>query len=215
MSKEAVIGLGILAAVASGCGSSEKGIKIVSEQFESTGAASLMSGMGLVQRSAAAVDMTHFSLCVSRIRLINEDGESEVGDSTANSDGHEHEHEESDEIRFEPGLIDLSSGEEKEWDTVELPTGFKLEKLRVKVKKDKDLCGDVDYSVKFNDVEHTEAIEFKWEFDPAIELDDTTEKLTLSFGEVVSAIRTAIESDPTSNALKAAIEEVSGSGKAE
>jgi hypothetical protein len=139
--------------------------------------------------------VSDFKVCVSRIRLIGEDGNDvkPVDDDTKADDSSSSSSSPSssaNEIRFSPGLIDLSSGKAVDWGKAEIPTGFKIAGLRIKVHKDKDLCG-VDYSLKFNELTTPQDVEFKWKFDPAVEFTGTTEKLEVSLAEVITSLGTA------------------------
>jgi hypothetical protein len=141
--------------------------------------------------------VTHFSFCLERVRLYDDSG---------NTHG---EDEGKDYVEFKPGLIDVSDGLEKEWGSVPVPTGFRLKSLRAKVHQDRDLCG-VDHSVKFNDLTTQQDLEFKFDFDPAVELaKDDVLKLTLN--QVIADLRTAASGGGISS-LKDRIEAVTGTG---
>ena len=145
----------------------------------------------------ALPEVSEFKICVASIKLVGPEGKAHIEQegNVQSGDDNDDAVESSDdraEIKFSPGLIDLSAGKEVSWGSLKIPTGFSLSKLKIKVKKDKEKCG-VDYSVRFNGQEANEDIEFKWKFNPAVAIDANTSQLTLSFASVVSALRAAAE----------------------
>lgn len=150
----------------------------------------------IVAAVSPTTTVTDFKICVRKVKLENEDGKTEQKDDQ-------------DEIEFKPGLIDLTAGTAKSWGTMNVPVGFKLKKIKIKVKKDKDLCG-VDYSIKFNSATTDQDVEFKWKFEPAIDL-DAGNKLSLALATVVSALRQAGDAG-TLSSLKDHVENTEGSG---
>ena len=150
-----------------------------------------------------SIEVDDFKVCVKRIRMQDEDGETVKSDDDDKNDG--------DDIRFEPGLIDVTNGLPAEWGKVEIPTGFKLSRMQIKVKKDEALCG-VNYSVKFNAETTPQDIEFKFRFDPAIDVSDGS-TLNISMAQVVEELR--LRADNTVGhigSMKERIEAVEGSG---
>ncbi|MBI4924925.1 MAG: hypothetical protein HY843_03290 [Bdellovibrio sp.] len=135
-----------------------------------------------------ATSVNEFKFCVKRIKLEDEDGNAKKKDGETGDDGEK----DPEDIRFAPGLIDLSAGVVKDWGTVNIPIGFKLKKIKIKVKKDKTLCG-VNYSVRFNTQEASEDIEFKWKFSPALDLTNAVSALKLSFSTIMSTLRAAAD----------------------
>ncbi|MBI3534146.1 MAG: hypothetical protein HY072_01490 [Deltaproteobacteria bacterium] len=135
-----------------------------------------------------ATSVTEFKFCVKRIKLEDEDGNAKKKDGETGDDGEK----DPEDIRFSPGLIDLSAGIVQDWGTVNIPIGFKLKKIKIKVKQDKTLCG-VNYSVKFNTQEANEDIEFKWKFNPALDLTNAVSALKLSFSTIISTLKAAAD----------------------
>lgn len=131
--------------------------------------------------SPSISSITEFKVCIKKVKLENEDGEAERGES------------EEDEIEFKPGLVDLSnvtSAEATIGSLENAPVGFKISKIKIKVRKDSSLCGQ-NYSIKINNgtaYETDDEIEFKWKFNPPVELagGDT---LQLAFNEFVTALQ--------------------------
>lgn len=209
----------LLTAVLIGCGkkSGTGDVTISSDTFATSGNA-IVSAHALVSPTAFAVldlsrsysvapstTVTDFKICVKRIKLEGDD------DQPRKKEGEKGDNGESDpdDIKFAPGLIDVGSGGEKTWGTVNLPTGFKLKKIKIKVKKDKDLCG-VDYSVKFNSATTDQDVEFKWKFEPPIDLDAGV--ISLRLNEVIAALRQAGD-DGTLASLKTHCESIESSGR--
>lgn len=136
------------------------------------------------QRSArmAMEGVDEFKFCVARIRLESTE------DKSADSE------DESNYTQFTPGLIDMTSGEAQDWDKLELPSKAKVARIKIKVKKDESLCG-VPFSLLFNGLSTPRDIEFRWTFDPPIDVDGTTKALRLSFQEIVDSLRDSAMSD--------------------
>lgn len=171
----------VLAALTTGCARKTGDVTVQSSAFSTSGAALLgRSGAPFPLKGTMAVNptttVTDFKICVRKVKLENEDDEVEKMDDQ-------------DEIEFKPGLIDLTSGAAKSWGTMNVPVGFKLKKIKIKVKKDQELCG-VDYSIKFNSATTDQDVEFKWKFEPPVEL-DAGNKLSLALATVVATLRQA------------------------
>ena len=175
-----------------GCGGKSTDVAVASDAFNKSGStvpASLVS--------TPATSVIDFKICVKEIELEDDTGRSR-------------KRENQNEIEFNPGLIDLSSGTGQPWGTLKIPPGFNLSRIKVKVKKDQKLCG-VDYSVKFNEQSTPEDIEFKWRFKPAIRVSQG-DTLSMSLAEVVAALRTAGD-EGTLASLKQHIERSEDIGK--
>lgn len=187
--------LGVLFLTA--CGK-EAALKISSPSFATTGATALLGFL-----ATHSTQVTEFKFCVKRVKLQGED------DSPIRKDGEKGENGEDnpDDIRFAPGLIDISDGKARDWGTLEIPTAFKLKRIQIKVRKDKELCG-VNYSVKFNDTIASENFEIKWRFNPPIDLASNIEVLELSFKNLVASLRQAADDGRLNNQLKERIEEI-------
>ncbi|MCM2323376.1 MAG: hypothetical protein NDJ90_08955 [Oligoflexia bacterium] len=210
--KSVILALSLLVMMtaASGCGSSTE-VMISSKAVSFTdatgrvGADALSVGFTLGDGpSIALVDATDFKLCVRRIKLFDEDGKAVKKDDETGLNGEK----DPDDISFAPGLINIQNGVAQDWGVANVPAGFQLTKMTVKVHRDEGLCG-VPYSVKFNDVTQTEDVEFKFRFSPAIDLDDDTGAIALSLDAVVSALRNAASLGE--NNMKSYIEGVEGS----
>lgn len=150
----------------------------------------------------AAVAVTEFKFCVKRLRL-----------KTAEDVAIDKEDDDLEgEIDFAPGLIDVSDGLAKDWGTVTLPTGQSVERLEIVVQKD-DECVEngesVEYSVRFNEFESEDGVEFKWRFATPLTLSSLAGVIRLSLDAVVTALKSAAESGGIDD-LKEAIEEVEG-----
>lgn len=206
-----ILGSIAIATIAVGCGKGSADIAITSPAVSFTGATALNSGLSSTFLSgggftSAAVSATDFSFCVKRVRLEGEDDEPVLSDDEDSNVAEDHGY-----IQFTPGLITVSDNAAVNWGTVSLPVDFKLKRIKIKVQKSPANCSGANYSVKFNGVESTEDIEFRWRFEPALDLDGATSALDLSLSGVVSALRNAGTIDATH--IKQAIEGVEGSGE--
>lgn len=170
-----------LALVSSGCGQGVTGeVKVQSE--------SLSIPQSAVSAAEAETQATEFKICVRRIRLERDDDESatskESGTDEADEDGY---------VEFSPGLIDLTDGKSKDWGEIRVPVGFKLKRIKIKVQKHEQLCG-VDYSLKYGAATTNRDLEFRWRFNPEVELKDgSTVKLELE--KAIAAIRAAAQAN--------------------
>lgn len=196
-----------LSVVMLGCGKSSSGpngATVQSAAFSPTGASALGTFF-------ATTTVTTFKICVKRIELDGDDDkpvkkEGEVGDNgEANPD----------DIKFAPGLIDLSDGTAKSWGNVTIPAGFNLKRIKVKIKKDKALCG-TEYSVKFNEFEDPRDVEFRFRFNPSVPISSTSPVLTLSFKTVVDALKAAADAGTLAGSkIKEAVEVDAAEGAAQ
>lgn len=192
-------GLALLSACSSG-----RQVTIASSAFNTTGS----TGTEDSARAAAPADVTDFKFCVTRVRIDNDDDSARLAAQADESsdDNSDSSDDDSQDVRFAPGLIDATNGEAKEWGKITIPEGYKVKGIRVKVHRDTQLCG-VDYSVKFNDATTPQDVEFKWSFNPPLEIDGATQQLELSLKEVVAHLREAASSGSLAS-LKDRIEEV-------
>jgi len=184
----AIITLRALLVLIVGCaerGTLGQGAYIYSSAFN---LGSTASDSGLVNQIRQVTDAVNdFKLCVRSIRFESED------DVLIETDG-------LDDIRFSPGLIDVSDGLEKKWTRLDLPTGFALKRIRIKLDDDKDLCG-VDYSLSFNGVSTDEEVEFRWMFSPPMIVTEDSPGIQLPLDTIVEAFLVALsnqELDPDS-----------------
>jgi hypothetical protein len=133
-----------------------------------------------------------FKLCVRSIKFEAEDGELQ-------------EKEGSSEITFRVGLLDLTQNDVQQivWGKLdEIPTGYKLKKIKIKIHKDEALCG-TNYSVKYDTYEFDKDIEFTFKFTTAMDLEDGS-KVKLKLAQLVSTIATNAPSG--AEATKTAVE---------
>ncbi len=160
-----------------GCGSNQ-----------STGAITIRSApvstQALASTATAAASATDFKVCVRRIRLENDSDEPETNDQDAGAD-------ESGYVEFSPGLLDLTDGQSKDWGQARVPVGFKLRRIKIKVQKHEQLCG-VDYSLKYGTATANRDLEFRWRFNPEVELKDGS-TVTLALEQALAAIRAAAQ----------------------
>ncbi len=211
-----IFGLSILATA---CGKQQTAdVSISSAPVSFTGATSLMSvdpvsnALSFVGApSASVVSATDFSFCVKRVKLEGEDGQPVKKDGETGESGEK----DADDISFTPGLITITDNTTVDWGKMNIPVNFKLKKIKIKVKKAPSLCNGATYSVKFNGFETPEDIEFKWKFEPALELDSATGALQLSLASVVNALRTALTDSASFNGadLKSHIEAIEESAE--
>lgn len=202
-------------------------VTIQSGSILSTAQAFLNRG---ITNSEQLEELSVFKICVKRIKLEDEDGntilkdpaaadtlgvqksgEDKEGKSEAEKE-QEVQDEKIGEMVFSPGLIDLTDSQTKSWGEIQLPVGFRLKKLIIIVKKDEKKCG-VDYSLNYNGYKSEQDVEFKWKFEPAIDLEAATESLQLSFNSVVARLKEAVQSGSIEK-LKERVEEVEGSATA-
>lgn len=146
--------------------------------------------------------VTEFKFCIKEVRLENDDDVAIVGTSGAA------------DVRFTPGLIDVTSGNANKWGDVFLPVGFTLKRIKIKMAKDESGPCGVDYSVRFNGVESDEQIEFEWRFSPSISFTEDTPGITLSLQDFVNALITANDASTLdSDSLKTTIEAIEESAE--
>lgn len=146
--------------------------------------------------------VSEFKFCVKRVRLETETDDTVGGDSNG-------------EIDIDVGLVDASSGNEVTWGTTDLPTDFTLKRAKVKMSKDSDLCPG-DYSVRFNGVETDEEVEFEFNFEPAVRVDEASSQITFALQLFVDSL---LEADDASNltpeTLKQRVEQVEAAAEVE
>jgi hypothetical protein len=176
----------VLVLAAAGC-ARKREVEVKSTAFPVSGSTDIAT----FEEPTSTVD--DFRFCVSRIRLEEEGGGSK-------------------EMDLAPGLINVSEGEPVDWGTIEVPEGFEIDRVRVKVHKDKRLCG-VDYSVKFNEATSPQDVEFRFRLDPPLTTTEGVSSLELSLKEVVAKLRQAADSGSLAS-LKDRVEEVEGSVQA-
>lgn len=174
-----------------GCG--QQGLKISNSAFTTSTSAARLAVEGVEE----------FKFCVARIRL---ETKAEKDANTAIDDNG------SDSVVFTPGLINLSDGTAKDWGELAMPAKAQVARIKIKVKKDAALCG-VDYSLLFNGLSTPRDIEFRWNFDPPIDVDSTTKALRLSFQEIAAALLASAMNDEIQ--LKERIESADSTAKAE
>jgi len=165
------------------------------------GNSAMTMATGFVSFSVDPIQELKF--CVARIRLENEE-EKTAAESTAV--------EESSYTQFAPGLIDVTSGAAQDWGSLALPEKSQVVRLKIKVKKDESLCG-TSYSLSFNGLSTPRDIEFRWKFDPPIDVSEATKALRVSFDEIVSTLQASAMSDELQ--LKDRVESVEPAGTAE
>lgn len=170
---------------ATGCASKDGEVTVRSTDYSTSG--NFLSANIGDSTSAVTTAVSDFKVCVYRIRLEGTNAEKQ------------------EEFEFQPGLIDLTSGNEKDWGTTEVPTDFAVARVKVKVHKDRELCG-VDYSVKFNTASTPQDLEFRFRFDPPVQF-STGDVLKLNMAAIVANLRAAVDAG-TINSLKERIEEV-------
>ena len=120
---QGILTLGLSLVVAS-CGKGTGSLTFV--------AANSASAPGLMALSPSTLAIAKFDVCIKKIKLEDESGEAQRGES------------EEDEIEFKPGLVDLSnlaSAEATIGSLERAPVGFKISKIKIKVRKDTSLCG--------------------------------------------------------------------------
>lgn len=149
---------------------------------------------------ASASEVTEFKLCVRSIKLENANEEAvALGDE--------------EDIKFQPGLIDVTAGDQKKWGNVTLPSGFQLKRIKIKVAKDKNLCG-TEYALSFNGVETDEEIQMRFILPVANNFDAENEDIHLPLQTMVDALLAQIDADTLSrDSLKDAIEAVEEQAK--
>lgn len=176
--------LALLAVGASACGKPRE-VTVSSAAYAADGVAEAPAASFLASAEVAA-----FKLCVSRIRLIGKDGQAIEGGDGSGGPGSE-----KGEIRFAPGLIDVGSGKSVDWGKVSIPVGYEISGMRIKVHKDKELCG-VDYSMLFqksgdSPLTTSQDVEFKFAFSPVVRLDESTERLEVALAEIIDSLAAA------------------------
>lgn len=186
-----------------------RGTDTVSDVTVSSKAISLQNMRGIANFAGLTSllsdsNASEIKFCVHSIKLEDESGSAVTKNSSlenlqSNDDENENDEDKAEddlteseklggEIYFAPGLIDVSSGSEITWGNVKLPVGFNLSKIKVKIAKDKKLCG-VDYALSYQGNTTEEELEFKWRFSSAVNLNSSTSQLKLSLDEIVTALR--------------------------
>ena len=218
--KTTLIFLLTLCAFLSGCGTSKDNTTISSAPVS----ASLMRLDNFLAPPAnGRAAITQLAICVKRVRIDGDDDQAIKKAGEVDDDGTK----DPSDIKFAPGLIKLvvasepASTGEMNWGTVTLPTGTKVKRIRLKVKKDAALCTDATfnpngdssiYGMRVGNAVFSanNDIEFKFTFSPSIDIGvGTVIKLTLD--TFITAIKDAVaESDITGNNLKSVIENKEG-----
>jgi len=178
MKQQLILGLLFTGAlgVTAGCGAGN--VSLQSEAF-ATRTGLQGTGQGAAQETImTGADVIDFKLCVKSVKF-----EGPIEDDGGNGS------DDTGEIEFHPGLVDLTSGEAKEWGRLTLPEGFEATRIKVKVHKDRELCG-TDYSIKFNDLTATADVEFRFRFNPPLTI-KSGDKIQLTMGSVVTTLRQA------------------------
>lgn len=212
-----------------GCGKSNSGTGNVDfYSAPATPTRALFSAFSMDQGRFWAADtrvaLQQLAICVKRVRL---DGDDDQAVKKAGETGDSGE-QDPDDITFKPGLVKLISGgaaissTDFKWGTASIPVGFKLKRIRMKIKKDATLCADSTfdpngdssiYGIRTgNQIFSTNSdVEFKFRFNPSIDIADGS-AVRLTLDTFVTAIKNAAQvSDITGNSLKSLIEGGEGS----
>lgn len=167
--------------------------------------------------------LTQLAICVKRVQI---DGDDDLPIKKTGEVAEDGTKDPSD-IKFSPGLIKLitagqpTSTADMKWGTVTLPTGFKVKRIKMKVKKDAALCTDATFDPNGDSSVYgirtgnsifsmNNDVEFKFKFTPSIDIGDGT-VLKLTLDTFITAIKdAAAASDISGNNLKTLIETKEG-----
>ncbi len=205
-----VLVLGLAACGKNAASPSAGGVSLSSKAYTA-------SGLGIISpmaRLAALPAVDEFKFCVGKVKFEDESGNAVIKNKPAesgaeskleNEAGEQEVADENGEFEFSPGLIDVSLGAAIEWGKIPVPTGYSLSRLKVKIKKDKDVCG-VDYSLSFNGMTSDQDIEFKWKFQPPVEITADSKLITVSLDSIVTTLKEAAAAGAI-NSLKDRVEQ--------
>ena len=128
----------------------------------------------LFMPSAFAATVSDFQFCITQMKVVT------VGEAAAGS---------SQEAIL--GLIDVSDPSAiTNWGTIELADGAQISEIHFEVHQDSENCSGANYSVSYNGQELTKDLEFKFEFDPAISIQNG-DTLTLGLSTIAKAMEDA------------------------
>lgn len=195
MNKTSIAVLTGLALSLSSCGKGQGTI-----HFVATGSASRTAKSGPAAESAAALSgITSFKVCIKKVELEDESGEAQHQEGS-----------EENEIEFKPGLVDLTSVASSDVTIGALdnaPVGFKISKIKIKVRQDTSLCGAGTHAMEIvnggSTVTTDNEIEFKWKFNPAVDLEGG-DTINLAFNEFVALLPTITSSGHFASVIPAA-----------
>ncbi|MEZ4742613.1 MAG: hypothetical protein R3B45_09225 [Bdellovibrionota bacterium] len=156
-------------------------VKIVSEDYSS-----LNEGALLLLRGE------EFKFCVEKLKLKGKGRDGALP------------------VHFEPGLIDVSSGEAVEWGTAVTSMGT-YDELKVTLAANSEVCG-VDYSLIYGPLTFYDRVTLKWSFEPEIDVYDSNVAMSLALEEIVELLKAGIENDDDSDTLKIKIENAQNKG---
>jgi len=143
--------------------------------------ASLLSKL---QPAVSTSTTTSFKICVKKVSLEDDLGE-DHGNGSSSDD--------SNEIEFSLGEVDLSTIATSAITLGTIPNapvGFKLNKVKIKLKKFGSCAHSIEYGTQTTD----EDVEFRWTLSPAVTL-SAGDTLDLYFSDLVQAISSAQDID--------------------
>lgn len=214
--------LSVVGLILVGCGKSDSPSGVtISSAPAAPALMRLVDSFSLPSHPRAA--LTQLAICVKRVRIDGDDDKAikktgEVGDNGETDP---------DDIKFSPGLIKLvvagqpAASTDLTWGKVVLPLGFKVKRIRMKVKKDAALCTDSTfdpngdssiYGIRAGNqiFSANNDIEFKFKFSPSIDVADGG-VLRVTLDAFTTALKNAVAaSDITGNSLKSVIEAAEG-----
>ena len=128
-----------------------------------------------------------FKFCITKIQLKNSEGSYVIEEGGSES------------IEAILGLIDVSTPSSAvTWGTITIPTGFTLGEMSLEVHTDAENCSGAEYSVSFNGTTITKDLEFKFTFNPAVEIVGN-ETLVLAIDQITAAFIAASEAGKLNN----------------
>ena len=192
-----------LAVVFSSCGKS--GTISVKSPAYAAALTDMSSGFESAASYLLSTPPATFKFCVKKVRLEDENGEEQEGDGEGDKK----------DIEFGLGLIDVSAGVAKDWGSVaNVPVNFKLSKIKIKVKKDDTQCAALNgKSLVYESYSTPEDIEFRWKFNPAVELQDGS-VINVSMNSIIKALGDA-GSNLSNGNIKSYIENIEGAATKE
>lgn len=170
-----------LASIAAGCGGTSVGNPQVT--LESTSYGNTASLLERLERllgisHAFAAPVSQFKFCVTKLKLTDSGG------LPVSKDG-------ASSIEAILGLIDVSnSATSTRWGTVSIPVDFSLKQMDVELHRDPERCSGASYSLSYNGVELTKDLEFRFEFNPVVTVNDG-DVLKLGLTPIAAALEQA------------------------
>jgi hypothetical protein len=163
-----------------------------------------VSGPSTTSGSPAPFSTSPFKICIKKVSL-----EDESGEDRGNGSSEGETEEEENEIEFSVGEVDLSTlgSSDVTLGTIpDAPVGFKISKVKIKIKK----FGTCEHSIEYETKTTNADVEFRFRFNPAVEL-NSGDTLDLYFSQIASVISGTDEID--NGSFRSAIQQVQATAR--